>query len=291
MMYKSINMLPRDFDEVAINLPTALMLPLSTVIYSDPQSTVKLPRKVHSMTDADVFAGTFKIQPFFLPLFVPSAPSSLSLSSSSSSLRPFVTHLTTTNNLAITSSTSYKSKSYRQACSSASAVPQHLTAIVSAQWSFFWSLSLTMIQRNVVYRLISKCIPHQSLLHLRFPTVHLSPLCVVCSLVDDSIDHFLFVCSLKVAVWQGIISEFLWPTKTIADICHSLLSLDFHNIRYSQRPHASSHHIVIIAMSNIWKAHYRLIFDQTPFAPAAVLNSIRLDIQKMIDEDLIHASL
>jgi exonuclease III len=323
MMYQSIDMLPRDFDEVAINLPTALTLPLSTVIYSDPQSTVKLPRKVHSMTVADVFVvhpteqylhwkrsfdpslavwqrtprqliqgiskGTFKIQPFFLPLCVPSVPSSPS--PSSPSLRPFVTHLTTTNNLAITSSTGYKSKSFRQACSSASVVPQHLAAIASAQWSFFWSLSLTMIQRNVVYRLINKCIPHQSLLHLRFPTVHLSPLCVVCSLVDDSIDHFLFECPLKATVWQGIISEFLWPTVTIADIRLSLLSLDFYNIRYSQRPRVSSHHIVIIAMSNIWKAHYRLIFDQTPFAPAAVLNSIRLDIQKMIDEDLIHASL
>ncbi|GAN08132.1 hypothetical protein MAM1_0190d07639 [Mucor ambiguus] len=56
IMYKSIAMLPRDFGEVAINFSTALMLPLSTVIYSDPQSTVKLSRKVHSMTVADVFA-------------------------------------------------------------------------------------------------------------------------------------------------------------------------------------------------------------------------------------------
>lgn len=36
----------------------------------------------------------------------------------------------------------------------------------------------------------------------------------------------------------------------------------------------TSHHIVIIAMSNIWKTHYRLIFDQASFTPAAVLDSI-----------------
>ncbi|KAK4511136.1 regulator of (H+)-ATPase in vacuolar membrane [Mucor velutinosus] len=315
-------MLPRNFDDVVIDLPTALMLPLSIVIFSDPLLGVRLPRKIHSMTVADVFAvhtteqflhwkrsfdptlavwqraprqliqgiakGTFKLQPFFLPLCVPS--SAVFPSPSSPSLQPFVDHLTTDNNLAMTS-TGCRSKSFRQACSSASVVPQRLAAIASPQWSFFWPLSLTMIQRNVVYRFINNCIPHQSLLNLRFPSVYLSPLCFVCSSVEDSTDHFLFECPPKPAVWQGIISEFLWPTVTIDDIRHSLLTLDFYNIRYSQRPRASSHHIVIIAMSNIWKAHYRLIFDQTSFAPAAVLNSIRLDIQKMIDEDLIHASL
>ncbi|KAK4512409.1 uncharacterized protein ATC70_003109 [Mucor velutinosus] len=157
--------------------------------------------------------GTFKLQPSFLPLCVPSSAVS---PSSSPSLQPFVDHLTTDNNLAVTSTG-----------------------------------------------------------------------------FEDATDHFLFECPPKAAVWQGIISEFLWPTVTIDDIRHSLLTLDFYNIRYSQRPRASSHHTVIIAMSNFWKAHYRLIFDQTSFAPAALLNSIRLDIiiQKMIDEALIHASL
>ncbi|GAN09494.1 hypothetical protein MAM1_0271c09024 [Mucor ambiguus] len=126
MIYRSIDMLPRSFAEVTINLPTALMLPLSTVIYSDRQCNVKLPRKIHAMTVANVFAvhpteqflhwkrsfdpslaiwqraprqliqgiskGTFKLQPFFLPLCVPSAAASPS--PPSPSLRPFVTHLT-----------------------------------------------------------------------------------------------------------------------------------------------------------------------------------------------------
>ncbi|EPB88183.1 hypothetical protein HMPREF1544_05016 [Mucor circinelloides 1006PhL] len=122
----------------------------------------------------------------------------------------------------------------------------------------------------------------------------MSPLCAVCSTVDDnSIDHFLFYCPSKSEVWQGLIFEFLWPTVTINDIRHSLLTFDFYNIRYSQRPRASSrHHIVIIAMANIWKAHYRLIiFDHVSFAPAAVLNSIRIDIiQQMIDENHAHAA-
>ncbi|EPB81367.1 hypothetical protein HMPREF1544_11916 [Mucor circinelloides 1006PhL] len=323
VMYRSIDMLPRNYDRVEINLPTGLTLPISAVIYPSPQSIIKLPRRARTMTVADVFqvhpthhflhwkspsdpslavwqraprqllqgiaSGTYRLQPFFLPLCSPSAippPSP----PSAPSCRPFVACLTVDNGLVLTSN-GVSSKSFREACFTAHEVPSHLTSIKSSAWNFFWSLTLTMVQRNVVYRFLHKCIPHQSLLHRMFPAVHVSPLCAVCSTVDDSIDHFLFYCPSKSEVWQGLILEFLWPTVTINDIRHSLLTLDFYNIRYSQRPRASSHHIVIIAMANIWKAHYRLIFDQVSFAPAAVLNSIRIDIQKMIDEDHVHASL
>ncbi|GAN09414.1 hypothetical protein MAM1_0266d08941 [Mucor ambiguus] len=120
------------------------MLPLSAVIYSNPQCNVKLPQKPHSITVAVVFAvhptdqflhwkrsfdpslavwqcapgqliqgiskGTFEIQPFFLPLCAPSAATSPS--PSSPSLRSFVNHLTTDNSPAMTFA-DYKPKLFR----------------------------------------------------------------------------------------------------------------------------------------------------------------------------------
>ncbi|KAI8640330.1 hypothetical protein BD408DRAFT_470126 [Parasitella parasitica] len=44
-------------------------------------------------------------------------------------------------------------------------------------------------------------------------------------------------------------------------------------------------------LANIWRAHYRFVFNQKAFETAAVMNSIRLDISKLIDEDQVHASL
>ncbi|KAI8638155.1 hypothetical protein BD408DRAFT_352395 [Parasitella parasitica] len=183
------------------------------------------------------------------------------------------------------------SKTFRQACSSLLVVPLHLRAINSSAWTFFWSLSLIMIQRNVIYRFNNNCIPHLSLLHRIFPDRHSSDICVVCSSASDTLDHFLFRCPNKALVWQGIIFEFLWPTVTIEDICHSILSFNFYNTRYSQKPRAPSHLIVMITLANIWRAHYRFVFNQKAFETAAVLNSIRLDISKMIDENQVHASL
>ncbi|EPB80951.1 hypothetical protein HMPREF1544_12357, partial [Mucor circinelloides 1006PhL] len=121
--------------------------------------------------------------------------------------------------------------------------------------------------------------------------IHLSPMCAVCSAYVNSCDHFLFSCAPKALVWQNTITEFLWPTVSIQDIKHSLLSLDFYTIRYSQKPRAPSHVVVFITLANIWKAHYRWVFNQQTVLPSSILSSIRLDIQKMTDEDQVHSQL
>lgn len=322
MLYKSVDKLHRDFDLVSINHLTGLDLPLNTVLFRPIGSSFRIPQKIKEMFVADLFqfnsqlqllhwkhisdptltkwkqapkqiftgiaSGALQLQPFFLPLC---SPASTTLTSDTTvSFLPFAAQLQLPRPLQ-SSSSKVSSKSFRQACSSIYTAPPHLSCITTDAWQFFWRLSLTMIQRNVIYRLINNCIPHQALLHRMFPDVHLSPLCVICSLATDSVDHFLFFCPSKALVWQGIITEFLWPTVCIADIRHSLLHLDFYNIRYSQKPRAPSYIIVIITLANIWKAHYRLIFHQQPFIPSAILRGIRLDIDKMLAEDTAHSQL
>ncbi|EPB88285.1 hypothetical protein HMPREF1544_04869 [Mucor circinelloides 1006PhL] len=89
----------------------------------------------------------------------------------------------------------------------------------------------------------------------------------------------------------AVIFEFLWPTVTIPDIILAIRSFDFYNIRYSQRNGVPASVIVFITLANIWRSHFRTVFDRTPFTTAAVLASIRLDISKRIDEDHVHTLL
>ncbi|EPB92452.1 hypothetical protein HMPREF1544_00750 [Mucor circinelloides 1006PhL] len=161
----------------------------------------------------------------------------------------------------------------------------------SPHWKFFWSLSLTYIQRNVIYRYILGCIPHRRLLHRILPTVFESPLCPVCLSVEDSPSHLLFNCPSKERIWQGVIFEFLWPTTTIQDIQEALRSLDFSNVWYCQRKGIKPYRILIITLSQLWLAHMRYIYDNVPIDHTAILASIRNNVRQTIDEDQCHSLL
>ncbi|GAN07820.1 hypothetical protein MAM1_0177d07324 [Mucor ambiguus] len=137
----------------------------------------------------------------------------------------------------------------------------------------------------------NSCIPHKALLHRIYRDQHPSDLCTICSSSVDSTEHFLFYCPVKTSVWQAVIFEFLWPTVTIPDIILAARTLDFYNIRYSQRRGVPVSVIVFITLANIWRHHFRTVFDNTTFTTAAVLPGIRIDIITRIDEDHVHNTL
>ncbi|CEP09836.1 hypothetical protein, partial, partial [Parasitella parasitica] len=106
IIYKSIDLLPRNFDSVRISHATSLQLPLQAVLYVSPHSTFRLPTKLREMKVLDVFqhntdhhflhwkdtsdpslrswklapkklfnglaSGDLLLQPFFQPLCLPS---------------------------------------------------------------------------------------------------------------------------------------------------------------------------------------------------------------------------
>ena len=134
-------------------------------------------------------------------------------------------------------------------------------------------------------------IPHLALLHRWMPNFFDSPLCPVCLVTNDSADHLLFYCPVKQTVWQGMIFEFLWPTTTISDIKSALSSLDFSPLWYCQKEGITPLEITIITLSQIWLAHIRFVFDKTPISHSAIMASIRLNVQKNIDQDSVHSLL
>ncbi|KAF1802168.1 hypothetical protein FB192DRAFT_1446970 [Mucor lusitanicus] len=120
LIYHSIDMLPQDFDHATINHATGLTIPLQTIVYTPAASTFKFPTKFRSMIADDVFhlhpthrflhwkdpadsslapwnpapsqpilgleRGAIRLQPFFIPLYIP-APTS-TIVSTAISFRP-----------------------------------------------------------------------------------------------------------------------------------------------------------------------------------------------------------
>ena len=123
------------------------------------------------------------------------------------------------------------------------------------------------------------------------PTVFDSPLCPVCVTFCDFSSHLLFHYPTKEKVWQRAIFEFLWPTTSIADIKEAFLSLDFSYLWYCQVKGIDLYKILLISLPQIWLAHMRFVFNQVPVSHTAILASIQLNIQKIIDEDQCYSLL
>ncbi|OAC98760.1 hypothetical protein MUCCIDRAFT_115001 [Mucor lusitanicus CBS 277.49] len=319
MLYRAIDYLPRSPSSTGINTATAMVLPLQAAFFVPPSSSFEIPLRVKEMVVSDVFqydarlnfvhwkdtrdpsllqwkrtpntifralaSGKLQFQPYFVPVCSP-AP----LIDSTVSFAPLVQQFRLEDGQPLITTTA-SAKAFRLTVLASASTPLRLRTVSAANWKFFWSLSLTYIQRNVIYRYIVGCIPHRRFLHRIMPTVFESPLCPVCLSVEDSPSHLLFYCPSKERVWQGVIFEFLWPTTTIHDVEEALRFLDFSNIWYCQLKGIKPSRILIIAISQLWLAHMRFIYDSTPIDHTAILASIRNNVRQNIEEDQCHSLL
>jgi hypothetical protein len=179
-------------------------------------------------------------------------------------------------------------KEYHSALLQDSTIPSCISRITDLQWSMFWSFTLTAVPRNIVYRYIIGKIPHRSLLHRVIPQSFLSNMCPICCIYIENADHLLFTCPSKPNIWKAIIFEFLWPTIEIEDIIQAITSLDFSNVNYSQKSDISAPNIIFLTLAQIWKAHYRYIFDDTPFQFTPIMGLIRENICRYREETLVY---
>jgi hypothetical protein len=130
-------------------------------------------------------------------------------------------------------------------------------------------------------------IPHLSILHALMPLQFPNATCRVCQTNTETLNHFLFSCPAKTVIWQNILQEFLWPTCTSEDIIYALKTMDYHNIFYCQVPNITAHSIIYITLAEIWKAHFRLVFQDAPLVLSQVLGSIRQEIKKLRAENAL----
>lgn len=323
ILYSALDCIPRNFESTTVTPATALILPL-TVIFLPSTNHQKIPKKAQGLTGGDLFVynSTIRCLHWKNPTeFDPAwgmSPKLLQdrLASGQLQLAPFFETLcrptltefdeaTTVDCRPLSQALDFAGKSidevpkistklFRQACINnlSSLLPDRMQQIQTQNWLCFWSLALVAVQRNAVYRLLSGAIPHRSLLHRFFPDKFPSPVCKVCSnSTPESTEHLLFYCHPKSIVWKEIIFEFLWPTVDIHDIKLALYSLDFYNVRYCQISGISAPLIIVITLANVWKAHFRSVIDDTPFLWPSVMNLIRTDIKKHVQESQLHSLL
>ncbi|EPB91493.1 hypothetical protein HMPREF1544_01624, partial [Mucor circinelloides 1006PhL] len=100
-------------------------------------------------------SGKLQFQPYFVPVCSP-AP----LTDSAISFAPLVQQFRLHDGQPMINAKA-SAKVFRLTVLSSVPTPLALRHISAASWKFFWSLSLTYIQRNVIYRYILGCIPHR----------------------------------------------------------------------------------------------------------------------------------
>lgn len=163
---------------------------------------------------------------------------------------------------------------------------QHIQTNSTASWSRFWRLSLICTQRNVIYRFIYDKIPTRLLLGRLFPNKFPSNACFLCS-APESIIHFFFRCPQKSTFWDLLIREFLWPSVTIDLISSCIKTLNFTPLLLARTDSTKADILVITALSELWKAHWRSVFDDHPFSAASVLSNTILALERRKAEDKI----
>lgn len=97
-------------------------------------------------------------------------------------------------------------KTFRQLCRSTSAGFSSPTIPHSA-WLSFWKFPLSHSTRNVWYRILHRKLPCRAFLHSIMPEVFSFPSCITCGQSEETIEHFLYQCPLKLTVWQHIWEE------------------------------------------------------------------------------------
>lgn len=165
----------------------------------------------------------------------------------------------------------------------------------SNKWCCFWRLKIPLHARTIWYRTLHNKLPTRSILHRFIPNTHPSPSCPLCSSsvpTEETTDHFLFLCPLKVSIWTEIYHTYISPIgipQTISSFWPQVLSFSLPD--YFQRdgsialfPDLCTYQIFACTIQSIWSAHWRFIFDNTPFRPHIICNTISKQLSRLDSE-------
>ncbi|CEP19709.1 hypothetical protein [Parasitella parasitica] len=162
-------------------------------------------------------------------------------------------------------------------------------AISSSSWLQFWALFLNHSQRNVLYRFIYNKIPTKLLRH-QFNASN-DPRCSICLTVVESTAHFFFYCEVKESFWERLILEYLWPGTTFWVIINALSTLNFHAIEVlPQKTSLPSSLVLIVAVAEIWRLHWKFIFDDVPFTSDTLFLAFQRSLLKLQAEESLSSS-
>lgn len=233
LLFRCMDLLPKDFSDIVINQETSLQLPISASIQPDCiqtlfKSQTRLPCSTAYQFDPDsrrlkpklaadmnihstltkrflrlVRQNQVRLVPFFVrpcipPMHAAKGPHPfLPVLHNNIDASPFLQALDLITDVSMTL---LNTKSYRRICVSPQVSESRLTP---SQWSHFWKFPLSHHCRNVWFRLIHRKLPYRSFLHHIMPATFSDACCPICSVNEETLEHFLYQCPVKLAVWRA----------------------------------------------------------------------------------------
>ncbi|KAG1153812.1 hypothetical protein G6F37_010016 [Rhizopus arrhizus] len=147
-------------------------------------------------------------------------------------------------------------------------------------WKQFWNMDVPLAVRNPWYRLLHQKLPSAAVIHKMIPDLCGSS-CRLCASVDvmEDPEHFLFLCPKKLTIWRLIWRQFFG----VMDVELSAIRKALYNLTFPRQKLRFIQNDTIVGCTflGIWKAHWRLTFDDVPFDSNIVHNQILLMIASM----------
>jgi endonuclease/exonuclease/phosphatase family metal-dependent hydrolase len=322
LLFSAVDRIPHHFQHVVVSAHTCLSLPLSAVCLDNPQ--VNLSRTLKNLRCSEVYifdidklslrhkrpseitvhpqlakrflelirSNQLALHPFFArafipPVYAPIGPHPfLSVLHSRIDATPLLSALSLIDP---PTSRGLTSRAYRALCLPPS--PKRHPHLVSSAWSRFWHLPLVSTCRNVWYRLLHRMLPYRSLLHRISPSYFVSASCPICLESEDTFDHFLFACPMKLEVWATCWYQYFGtPFFSLNNIAAALLRLEFPPLL----PHVvqlDPGAIIGACLLGIWRCHWSLIYSDVPFLPLSAFSQVSSLISRSSQEHLIQQGL
>lgn len=264
----------------------------------DPVSHSLRPRTNSEFTAHPIISKRFlklvrldsvKLVPFFVRSFIPPQYSSLPPfpfvhppNPFQVDASPFLAALNLSSSVSGNATPKLTNRHFRDLSLNASSHPTTLTA---GSWNRFWHMSITHGTRNVWYRILHQRLPTAQFMHRI--GIKPSPLCPICSVITDDVDHFLMRCPQKQAVWSQVLAEYFnIQTLDILRLRNAIFSLSFPTLNESYKP-VTAGQVIGIALFAIWRGHWNFIYEDVPFYPDNILSNIARSVRTAHSEILL----
>ncbi|OAD78033.1 hypothetical protein PHYBLDRAFT_164915 [Phycomyces blakesleeanus NRRL 1555(-)] len=177
---------------------------------------------------------------------------------------------------------------YRSSCQvaifSTKDMQQDIRAI---EWRQFWSFVLPYASRNIWFQLLHCKISCRSALHHCVPTVFPSATCSLCGTTDESQDHFLFACPLKLPLWKTFWHTHFGFSSQTSDIHNALYKFTFPP---PLDPTLESASIFGSALLAVWRHHWVFVFDQALFIATNAITTANSLLSRLYAEENLDQS-
>ncbi|ORE22537.1 hypothetical protein BCV71DRAFT_171478, partial [Rhizopus microsporus] len=133
------------------------------------------------------------------------------------------------------------------------------------------------------YRLLHRTIPCKQRLHVLIPNQHPFALCSFCGSADETMSHFFFSCSHKVALWTMAFHKFFSVLScSLTQIEQSMLTIAVSYMRYS---YVSLLSLFGCTLQVIWQSHWQKVFHDTHFTCQMMFTSLEQMVFRLHHEN------